>query len=225
MTTTRRHLMLLTGGGALAAIAPAGCNRPAEAAGGVGEVDETDRQLGDPNAPVTLIEYASPTCGHCANFHLNVYPKLKEGYIDTGRVQFVMREAVLQSADYYIWLTARCLPADDYFTFVSLAFDYQRSIIEALYKDTETFHEELGRISRSVGLNTDQYQGCIENQQEIDRLQAINQAFIDAYGGMSTPSFLINGERQETLPEAAEPANQLTIADFDAVLQPLLGES
>ncbi|MCG8442356.1 MAG: DsbA family protein [Caulobacterales bacterium] len=222
MTTTRRQMIALAGGGLFAASAVAGCDRPAAAA--VGDVDARDRSLGNPNAAVTLIEYASPTCGHCTTFHRDTFPAIQEKYIDTGRIHFVLREALLQSADYYIWLVARCLPEDQYFTFVKLVFDYHERIVEALYKDTAAFHEELQRISRSVGLRAEQYESCIADEAEIERLQAINKSFVDAYDGMRTPSFLINGVYEDDLAARAEPLNQLTIADFEAAIEPLLAE-
>ncbi|MEM6666268.1 MAG: thioredoxin domain-containing protein [Pseudomonadota bacterium] len=86
-----------------------------------------DKTLGDPQAPVTVVEYASLTCGHCASFHTRTYPALKERYVEAGQVFFVMRDFPLDAVAAAAAMLARCMPDDSYFTFIDLLFQQQRN--------------------------------------------------------------------------------------------------
>src|SRR5947209_14674871 len=82
--------------------------------------------LGDPQAPITVIEYASMTCPHCAHFHLTTFPELKKRYIDTGKVRFVFREFPLDPVATGAFMLARCAGNDRYFALLDLLFHEQR---------------------------------------------------------------------------------------------------
>lgn len=86
-----------------------------------------DKILGSADAPVTVVEYASMTCGHCANFHMNTYPHLKKEYIDTGKVRFIFREFPLDPVALAAFMLARCMPEDKYFDTVDTLFEKQRT--------------------------------------------------------------------------------------------------
>jgi protein-disulfide isomerase len=86
-----------------------------------------DKVLGDENAPVAVVEYASMTCGHCANFHKEAYPHLKSEYIETGKVRFIFREFPLDPVAAAAFMLARCAPEEKYFDIVDLMFEQQRS--------------------------------------------------------------------------------------------------
>jgi protein-disulfide isomerase len=87
-----------------------------------------DKILGDENAPVTIVEYASMTCGHCANFHERTWPDLKKDYIETGKVRFIFREFPLDPVASAAFMLARCAPQEKYFDIVDIMFEEQRSL-------------------------------------------------------------------------------------------------
>lgn len=86
-----------------------------------------DKSLGNEKAPVTIIEYASMTCSHCANFHATVYPVLKKKYIDTGKVRFIFREFPLDAVATAAFMLARCAPPDKYFAMIDVLFEQQKN--------------------------------------------------------------------------------------------------
>jgi hypothetical protein len=128
---TRRRFIAHTAIAPLAATALGGSASFAFAQAGV-DVAELmqpgplpEKWLGDEKAPVTVVEYASMTCGHCANFHKTVLPYIKEKYIDTGKVRMIMREFPLDPLAAAAFMLARCAPEDKYFDMVSLFFEQQ----------------------------------------------------------------------------------------------------
>lgn len=222
----RRHsfLSLAAAAGALALAACGGEGGAASSgasAGGDGSVEiyeydarPSDMVLGDPNAPVTIVEYASVTCPHCANFHASTFKPLKEKYIDTGKVKFVFREFPTAPAQLAVagFLLARCA-ADNtndeaYFTMLDALFRKQRDWIGPNARD------ELLQMSAAVGLNQQQFETCVQNEEEVDRLRQDIEHASNAYDIAGTPTFLVNGEKKQIF----------TIEQFDEVLAPLLGE-
>jgi protein-disulfide isomerase len=164
--------------------------------------------LGDPEAPITVIEYASFTCPHCRSFHETVFPQLEENFIDTGLVQFIYREVYFDRYGLWAGMIARCAGPVRYFGVVDLLYENQS---EWTVGDPATVAENLSRIGLTVGLTRDQVDACL---QDGDTAQALvswyeeNAATDDVTG---TPSFIINGEKYSNMSYAsfAETLNAL----------------
>lgn len=149
-----------------------------------------DKILGDENAPVTIVEYASMTCGHCANFHKNTWPALKEQYVETGKVRFIFREYPLNNEAYAMSMLARCAPADKYFEIVDIMFEQLRS--GGLSGE---FLPALTSLSKQIGYTQDTFNECLTNQGLLDALVAEADRATQKFGVKSTPTFFINGEK------------------------------
>ncbi len=152
------------------------------------DVSLEELTLGDPNAPITIIEYASMTCSHCAEFHNKTYPDLKKNHIDTGEVKFIFREFPLDKLAMATSMLARCVDSE-----ISMAF------IEILFKNrdrwiSENALNELKNFSKQAGLDSNEFDACLNNQQLLDDLIAGKEKAIEDYKINSTPSFIINGE-------------------------------
>ena len=172
---------------------------------------ETDRSIGDPNAPITMIEYASVTCPACAGFHAAVYPQLKEAYIDTGKVHFIFREFPTPPVDraYAGFMLARCMPEDRYFGFIDVLFKQQAAWVGA--QDSAS---ELLKIGRMGGMDAEQFNNCMQNQDEISRIEQVVEDGQNVFGISATPTFVINGKTY----------GGRSFEDFQTILDPLLEE-
>jgi protein-disulfide isomerase len=147
-----------------------------------------DRQLGPDNAPVTIVEYASLTCPHCANFHKTSLPELKKRYIDTGKVRLIFREFALNPLDAGAMMLARCLDKDKYFDFVDILFQKQEQWV------VQKPIEPLLAIARQAGFTKERFEACLKNQQVLDGIEAQRNRAADRFGVNSTPTFFINGK-------------------------------
>lgn len=148
-----------------------------------------EKALGDPNAPVTLIEYASMTCVHCATFHRDTYPKLKEDYIDTGKVYFIFREFPLDPVSTAAFMLARCVPEQQYFTFVDAMFKNQDK-----WAFTEDRIGGLTAMAKQAGLTQEKFEECLTNQELLDGVTWVRQRGAQDFDVSSTPTLFINGE-------------------------------
>lgn len=148
-----------------------------------------DRVIGSPDAPITLIEYASMTCGHCAAFHAQTGPRLKSEYIDTGKARWVFREFPLDGVAAGGALVARCVAPDQYFPFINMLFLNQPD-----WAHVDDPKEGLITMSRRAGLSREQVESCLNNQAEKDRMQALMKEAGDVFGVNSTPTLIINGK-------------------------------
>ena len=160
-------------------------------AAGIGE-KPGDMALGDPDAPVTLIEYFSLTCPHCEWFHKNIYNQLKPEYVDTGRLRYIARDFPLNMPAVHAAILARCAGRDRYFTFVDVLFqtfdDWVRS---------SDHMEKLAQIGELGGVSRDRFEDCLADtdlENSIFQLMASAQAEYDVN---STPTVIVNGERYE----------------------------
>ncbi|HUJ04468.1 MAG TPA: DsbA family protein [Rhizomicrobium sp.] len=152
----------------------------------------SDRTLGNPKAPILMVEYAAPSCPHCSRWDAEVFPLLKKNYIDTGKVYYVFRVFPLRPADVAVESMARCLPADSYFQFIELMFRNQEKWDpEYGISDTHAALVEMGRIA---GMSAEQVDTCIGNQAEEKRASDVGQEAATKYGISGTPSFIINGQ-------------------------------
>jgi protein-disulfide isomerase len=148
-----------------------------------------DMVLGDPDAPVTIVEYASMTCPHCANFHNDTLPALKEKYIDTGKVRLILREFPFDPRAEAGFMLARC--ADDkYFAMVDVLFKQQNS-----WAGVENARDALLQIARLAGFSQESFEACLTNQELLDDIRAVRQRGAEDFGVQSTPTFFINGQK------------------------------
>ena len=151
-----------------------------------------DMALGPANASVTITEYASMTCPHCAAFNEAVFPKIKSEYIDSGKVRYVFREFPLDIKAAAGSMLARCIAKDDsgkYFTVIDLLFKQQNDWV--LKNTTET----LTRIGKQAGLSQQAVEDCLKDQALLDKIAADQKYASDVLKVDSTPTFFINGER------------------------------
>ena len=150
-----------------------------------------DMALGPANASVTITEYASMTCPHCAHFSETVFPKIKSAYIDSGKVRYVFREFPLDIKAAAGSMLARCIAKDDapkYFAVIDLLF---RQMNDWVLKNTT---ETLTRIGKQAGLSQQQVEDCLKDQALLDKIAADQKFANDVLKVNSTPTFFINGE-------------------------------
>jgi protein-disulfide isomerase len=185
----------LTGLAALAGLSPFRLISEAMAQGAsdvAKPVSLPDMALGPANASVTITEYASMTCPHCAAFNADVFPKIKSEYIDTGKVRYVFREFPLDIKAAAGSLLGRCIAKDDagkYFAVIDLLFKTQANW--AGPKTTES----LVLIGKQAGLSQQTVEACIGDQAMLDKLTADQKYAGDVLKVDSTPTFFINGEK------------------------------
>lgn len=148
-----------------------------------------EKAVGAEDAPVTIVEYASMTCPHCATFHNETYPALKEKYVDTGKVRFILREFPFDPRAEAAFMLARC--ADDkYFPMVDVLFEQQRS-----WATAENASAALLQISRLAGFTQESFEACLTDQELLDDVRAVRARGADEFGVTSTPTFFINGAK------------------------------
>ncbi|WP_421875559.1 DsbA family protein [Pacificispira sp.] len=150
----------------------------------------TPRVLGAADAPVTIIEYSSLTCPHCATFHRETLPKLKETYIDTGKVKLELRDFPLDDGATLGALLARCAPEDRYFALIDLLFLQQRS-----WARSENLVGELARLGGFAGMPEATIQACFENEELFKAIREQRQVWASTHEITSTPTFIVNGTK------------------------------
>lgn len=167
--------------------------------------------LGDENAPVTIIEYASYTCPHCADFHQGPFKKLKADYIDTGKVHFIYREVYFDRYGLWASMIARCAGPDKFFGITDLIFAGQDDWARA--GDPSAIVGELRKIGRLAGIEKDALEACLQDADRAQALVAWYQANAEEHGITATPSFIVNGK----------PVENQRYEDFKAVIDAELG--
>lgn len=198
---SRRGMALL----AVATLSLAACGQKS---GGAGALPD-EMVLGNPNAKVTVVEYASVGCPICAAWYEQVYPAFKAKYIDTNRIKFVSKEMLVGGGvEVQVaasgFLLARCAGKDKYF-----------AVVDALYKNQQQAfqqpRETLVNIARSVGMNDSQFEACINDEKAV---QALNDRVEkhNAEGVNSTPTFVINGKQLEPGPRSLEELDAMIAA-------------
>jgi protein-disulfide isomerase len=186
----------LTGLAALAGVSPLRLIADAMAQGATAAdvakpVSLPDMALGPANASVTVTEFASMTCPHCAAFTEEVFPKIKSEYIDSGKIRFVFREFPLDIKAAAGSMLARCIAKDDsgkYFAVIDMLFKQQNEWV--LKNTTET----LIRIGKQAGLSQQAVEDCLKDQALLDKIVADQKFAADVLKVNSTPTFFINGE-------------------------------
>src|ERR1700743_541442 len=152
-----------------------------------------DRAQGNPKAPIQMVEYAAPTCPHCAHFDMTMFPQLKKNYIDTGKVFYVFRVFPLSQVDVAAESMARCVPADNYFPFIDLLFRNQSKWDPDGYQIPDV-HAALVDMGKIAGMSADQVDSCINNADANKRATDVGQDAETKYGIQGTPTFIVNGE-------------------------------
>ena len=151
---------------------------------------EDDFVIGDESAPITIIEYASLSCSHCADFHTNTLETLKEEYIDSGKVRFVFRDFPFNYPALLGSMVLRCIPEDVRYDYMNALFQLQTNWVD---KENTKTTQELFKIMQSGGMTKEEFDTCITN---VDLENKILQGVIGAqseFNIQSTPSFLVNG--------------------------------
>jgi protein-disulfide isomerase len=204
--TNRRELLTATAGLAAAGmlgVRTAQAQASLETASPLGDV-----WLGPATAKVTVIEYASLTCSHCAAFHKDTWPELKSKYIDTGKIRFTLREFPLDPLATAGFMLARCNGNDKYFPMTDLLFAQQRS-----WAFTDKPVDALSSLVKQAGFTQESFESCLKRQDIYDAVTQVKDGGAKA-GVDATPTFFINGQKR---------SGALSIADFDKIFEPLLG--
>jgi protein-disulfide isomerase len=150
---------------------------------------EGDISLGSDKAPVTVIEYASMTCPHCAHFAAETFPELQKRYIDTGKVRFIFREFPLDALAAAGFMLARCAGKDKFMPIVETLFAKQPEWM------VQKPLQPLMDIAKQFGFTQQSFDQCLANQQVLDAIQAVRDRAATKLGVNSTPTFFVNGKR------------------------------
>ncbi|MGF1650318.1 MAG: thioredoxin domain-containing protein [Hyphomicrobiaceae bacterium] len=169
--------------------------------------------LGNSDAKVTVVEYASMTCGHCANFHNQVFPTLREKYIDTGKIHFILREYPLDNLAAAAAMLARCTDGTD------KAF----ALTSALFKTHSSWVVRgnalppLFEIAKQAGFTQESFNACLDNRELLEKIVQVRATAHEKFGVNATPTFFINGKRLR--------GNTSDVQTFIDVIEPLLQSS
>ncbi|BCW90187.1 hypothetical protein sos41_33550 [Alphaproteobacteria bacterium SO-S41] len=152
---------------------------------------EHDIGIGNPEAPIKLIEYASSGCGHCAAFSIETLPKIKTEWIDKGIVYYVLRDFPLDNVAAAASVIARCLPKERFYPFMDILFTNQ-----AVWHSPQTADpkEALIELSRRAGLSREDVESCLKDQAALDRIQKSRDDASNILKVNSTPTMFINGD-------------------------------
>ncbi|MDZ4736550.1 MAG: DsbA family protein [Rhodospirillaceae bacterium] len=172
---------------------------------------EDDHVLGNPDAPITIIEFASLTCPHCAAFHNDILPQIKTDYIDAGLAKLVYRNFPLDQLALYAAMMVECAPADKYFNLLGVLFRTQEE-----WGTSAEPVRALEQIGRTAGLSADQITACTNDEAAVQRLLTRAQEGQDKYDVQSTPSFVINGQIVK---------GALPYEEFDEILRNMVPKS
>ena len=154
------------------------------------DITEDDFVIGETNAPITIIEYASLSCSHCADFHINTLGELKKEYVDTGKARIVFRNFPYNYPALLGSMVLQCIPEDVRYDYMNALFKLQPNWV---VRENAKSKQELYKIMQSGGMTKEEFDGCISNRELEEK---ILQKVINAqreFNIQSTPSFLING--------------------------------
>jgi protein-disulfide isomerase len=169
-----------------------------------------DMALGPANASVTITEYASMTCPHCAHFHETVYPELKKRYIDAGKVRFIFREFPLDPLAAGASMMARCADKDKFYPLIETLFQQQRQWA------VEKPIPKLLALAKQAGMSEQTFNACLSDQKMLDAMQAEQKRATDKFGVNSTPTVFVNGKKV---------VGGTSIEDLAKIIDPLLTKS
>lgn len=212
-TQTRRQILAATGAGAAAlalhSLLPgaAFAQQTVSAAELMAEGPVKDVWIGKADAPVTIIEYASMTCSHCATFHTVTFPELKKKYLDSGKARFVLREFPLDPLAAAAFMLARCSGDEKRGPVLDLLFSNQKAWI------TDKPVEALMNLLKQTGFTQESFEACLKNQELYDGVTKVRDRAAEKFGVNSTPTFFINGKKH---------SGAMTVEELDKILEPLL---
>lgn len=158
-----------------------------------------DMVLGKAEAPVTIVEYASLTCPHCANFHANVLPEIKKEFVDTGKVKFVFRDFPLDQLAFAGAIVARCGGPEKYFTYLDVLFAQQRQ-----WATAQDPMAALKQIARLGGMPSEQVDKCFGEKALGDYILNQRLEGNQKFNVNSTPTLIINGKTEPGVPDLEE---------------------
>lgn len=164
--------------------------------------------LGQANAPVTIIEYASITCGHCGRFHRDLLPALKAKYIDTGIARLMFREFPLEQVAAAAALLARCAAPERTYDMINVLFERQQKWLAS-----GDVRAALGTIASEFGLDDAAFEACLNNEALFKQIAEVRRRAHREFGVSSTPTFFINGKPL---------VGPTSLEEFDAIIAPLL---
>lgn len=216
---SRRNFLEFAAAAALTLAAIAGLvgtlSRPAHAQGTVVPTDQLmaeqalpDIPQGKADAPVTIVEYASMTCSHCAAFHAMTYPTLVSKYVDTGKVRFILREFPLDPLATAAFMLARCSGPEKRNAVVDLLFDHQKD-----WAFTDKPLEALSNLLKQTGMTQASFETCINDQSLYEKVTQERDEASQKFGVDATPTFFVNGTKVSGV---------LTPDALDKLLEPLL---
>ncbi len=171
--------------------------------------DLADTAIGAADAKITIVEYGSMTCGHCANFATKVFPELKTKYIDSNKVRFVFREFPLDNLAAAASMLARCAGGDKTFPMVETLYEKQADWAFSNGNPVP----KLFDIAKQAGFTQESFDKCLTDQKLLEQITAQRTSASDKFGVSSTPTFFVNGKRLQETP---------TVAAFDKLIEPLL---
>lgn len=175
----------------------------------------TEMVMGDPDAPIEVIEYASYTCPHCANAAKTLIPELKKNYVDTGKVKFVYREVYFDKYGMWGSMIARCGGPEKFFGITDLIYKGQDTILAPARDGNDAgVADELRKIGRIAGLDNEQLDACLADGDKLRTLLVWFQENAKRDGVDSTPTFMIDGQKY----------SNMSYQDFSKILDEKLGE-
>ena len=185
-------------------VALAGCGKKGDAA------TADDMSLGNPAAKVTVIEYASASCSHCARWNNEVFPAFKTKYIDTGKVNYVYREFLTPPVEVAAasFLLARCAGKDKYFSVIDSVYRSQEEMF-----NTGDFRGVLLRIGQSAGLSEEQFNTCVGDEKAIKALNDRVEKYQSDAKITGTPTFVVNGKKVH-----GDDGGEASLAELDAAI-------
>ena len=161
------------------------------------EIHPLDKPLGNPDAPVTVIEYSSFTCPHCKRFNEGPYERLKENYIEPGRILWLKREVYFDRYGRWAGMVARCGSGDRYHGLAELIYERQSDWTRA--DDPARVAANLRQLGRQAGLSDDQLNACLEDSDKALALTEFYQDNAETHGVRATPTFVINGQTYQNM--------------------------
>jgi len=167
-----------------------------------------DRVLGNEKAPITIVEYASPSCTHCAHFYREDFPSFKKKYIDTGKVRFIMRGLPLSPTATSAFALARCQPADKYYSTIEFLFDQQKN-----WSSGKPKSKALLAVAKDVGFTRKSFKACLADKKLDQAIDDEVKRAKEKFGVKALPTFFINGQMMQ---------GEKTLDGFDKALEPLL---
>jgi len=168
----------------------------------------SEEVMGPEDAPVTIVEYASMTCSHCAHFHETTWPTLKKDYIETGKVRFILREFPFDPRAAAAFMLARCAPENKYYPMVDVLFDKQKD-----WAFVKNAREPLENIAKLAGFTQESFEACLTNQKLLDDINAVRERGSSEFGVDATPTFFINGKKY---------SGAMSVEQMSAIIDPLL---